>query len=380
MNWKITLADLDLGREEEEAVLGVLRSRWLTTGEVTQRFEQAFAHSVGARHALAVSNCTVGLHLAYLACGLGPGDEVIVPSLTFVATVAAVLYTGATPVFADITSDSDLTLSPESVAACITSRTRAIVPMHYGGYACNMPEILKLAEKHNLAVIEDAAHAPGSKLDGRSLGTWGRVGVFSFFSNKNLATGEGGMLVTDDDAMAGQMRLQRSHAMTSLTWDRHQGHAWSYDVTDLGYNYRIDELRSAIGLVQLEKLENNNRRRRELTGLYHRLLSQRAPQVGLPFRSHPGLTAAHLLPVVLPPQINRPAFMEKMKDFGIQTSIHYPPAHCFTYYQRLPVQASLPVTEAVAAREVTLPMHPLLSDAQVEDVTAAVSESLRLAA
>lgn len=380
MDWKITLADLDLGPEEEEAVLAVLRSRWLTSGEVTQRFEQAFAEYIGVKHAIAVANCTVGLHLACLACGIGPGDEVIVPSLTFVATAAAVLHAGATPVFADIQSDDDLTISPAHIAECITERTRAILPMHYGGYACNMPEIMQLAEAHNLVVIEDAAHAPGAALDGRNLGAWGKVGVFSFFSNKNLATGEGGMLVTEDDESARQLRLLRSHAMTSLTWDRHRGHAWSYDVVDLGYNYRMDELRAAIGLAQLGKLDRNNEKRRALTRLYHQALRQEAPQAFLPFAGHRGKSAAHIFPMLLPSATNRLEFMAQMKARGIQTSIHYPPIHSFSYYrQRLPLRHALPITEAVAAREVTLPLHPLMDEAQVIEVTTAVGESLRLA-
>jgi len=377
MTWNIALADLDLGQAEEDAVLAVLRSRWLTSGEVTRRFEEAFAGQVGARHAVAVSNATAGLHLACVVAGLQPGDEVIVPSLTFVATVAAILYAGAKPVFADIVSETDLTVSPQSIAERITARTRAIVPMHYGGYACDMDAILALAGKHGLVVIEDAAHAPGASLDGRGLGTWGRAGVFSFFSNKNLATGEGGMLVTDDDEFARRARLLGSHAMTSLTWDRHQGHAWSYDVTEVGFNYRLDEIRSAIGLVQLEKLERNNQRRRSLTGLYHRELSIEGPGLGLPFVKHRGQSAGHLMPILLPPGKDRIKFMEHMKSKGIQTSIHYPPAHGFSYYRVAVEHQSLPVTEDVAAREVTLPLHPLLSEAQVGEVVAAVRAALR---
>ncbi len=372
MTWKIALADIDLNQEEDEAVLSVLHSRWLTSGEVTRSFEEAFAEFVGAKHAIAVSNATVGLHLASLLVGLKPGDEVIVPSLTFVATVAAILYVGAKPVFADISSDADLTLSPENIAERITDRTRAIVPMHYGGYACDMNAIMSLARKYDLAIIEDAAHAPGSILEGRKLGTWGKVGVFSFFSNKNMATGEGGMLVTDDDEVAKRARLLSSHAMTSMTWDRHQGHAWSYDVVDLGYNYRLDEIRSAIGIVQLSKLNQNNQKRRLLIDLYHRQLKEEVPSVGLPFCDHRGQSAGHLLPILLPTGQDRIKFMGKMKEQGIQTSIHYPPVHLFSYYKKNILYKPLPVTEDVAAREVTLPLHPLLSEDQVRMVVSAV--------
>ncbi len=249
MNWRVALSDIDFGAEESAAVQQVLESRWLTMGAVTQQFEREFAAYVGASYAIAVTNATAALHLACLAVGLGPGDEAILPSLTFVATANAVRYTGATPVFADVTGEENLNISPWAIEACLSSRTRAILVMHYGGYACDMPAILTLARQHGLAVIEDAAHAVGSELEGRKLGTWGALGCFSFFSNKNMTTGEGGMLVTEDEQMAQEVRRLRSHGMTSLTWDRHKGHAWSYDVEGLGYNYRIDELRSALGRV-----------------------------------------------------------------------------------------------------------------------------------
>src|SRR5574341_935605 len=320
MEWRIPLSDIDFGPEEEQAVLQVVKSRWLTMGAVTQQFEQEFADYVRAKHAIAVTNATAALHLACLAAGLGPGDEVIVPSLTFVATANAVRYTGATPVFADIESEACLNISACAVEACLTPRTRAILVVHYGGYACDMPDILAIAHKHGLAVIEDAAHAIGSQLEGRMLGTWGAIGCFSFFSNKNMTTGEGGMLVTDDDDLAGKLRILRSHGMTSLTWDRHKGHAWSYDVVDLGYNYRIDEIRSALGRVQLAKLERNNARRRELTVLYHDLLQELAPEVSTPFKANRGFSACHLLPILLPKNRDRAGFMEAMKAQGIQTS------------------------------------------------------------
>jgi len=267
--WRIPLADVDLGPEEEAAVLDVLRRGWLSMGEVTAAFEAEFAALTGARHALAVTNCTAALHLAGLALGWGPGDEVIVPSLTFVATANAVRYTGATPVFADITGESDFSLSAQDAAERITPRTKAIIVVHYAGHAADMGAILALAERHGLAVVEDVAHAPGADLDGRALGTWGNIGCFSFFANKNMTTGEGGMVTTDDDELAARLRLLRSHGMTSLTWDRHKGHAWSYDVVAPGYNYRIDEVRAAIGRVQLAKVTAANsspRARRALSG------------------------------------------------------------------------------------------------------------------
>jgi dTDP-4-amino-4,6-dideoxygalactose transaminase len=295
-----------------------------------------------------------------------------------VATANAVRYTGATPVFADIAGESSLNISPDSIQAQLTPRTRAILVVHYGGYACDMPAILALAADHGLAVIEDAAHAVGSQLEGRMLGTWGQCGCYSFFSNKNMTTGEGGMLVTDDDSVAEKLRLLRSHGMTSLTLDRHKGHAWSYDVLALGYNYRIDELRSALGRVQLRKLPKNNQLRRERTAQYHETLREVCPEIGLPFTDHPGISACHLLPVLLPAGIQRQAFMAHMKAQGIQTSIHYPPVHLFSEYQGKGHSRAekLERTEALSARQVSLPLYPALSEGDVQLVVEGVRESL----
>ncbi len=378
MDWQIPLGDIDFGVEEETAVLDVLRSRWLTLGAVTQAFEQDFAESVGSRHAIAVNNATAALHLACVACGIGPGDEVIVPSLSFVATANAVRYTGATPVFADIESEDDLTISVRSIEACRSEKTRAIIVMHYGGYACDMQAITTFAKQHGLAVIEDAAHAAGSSLEGRGLGSWGQVGCYSFFSNKNMTTGEGGMLVTDEDDIADKLRNLRSHGMTSMTWDRHKGHAWSYDVTALGYNYRIDELHSALGRVQLAKLPRNNARRAQAVARYQELLAELAPTVSVPFQTYRGVSSYHIFPILLPAGGDRLAFMESMKAQRIQTSIHYPPIHTFSAFAGLDASRKVPltVTEEVASREVTLPLYPGLSDADVLTVVQAVQKAI----
>jgi dTDP-4-amino-4,6-dideoxygalactose transaminase len=376
MEWRIPLSDIDFGLEEKNAVNEVLQSKWLTMGSVTQDFERAFAAYVGANHAIAVTNATAALHLACVAAGLGPGDEAIVPSLTFVATANAVRYTGATPVFADIASEQDLNISVQAIEKGITARTRAILVMHYGGYACDLPRIIELARQHKLIVIEDAAHAIGSVLEGRKLGTWGDMGCFSFFSNKNMTTGEGGMIVTNNDAYARRLHLLRSHGMTTLTWDRHKGHASSYDVVDLGYNYRIDEIRAALGLVQLGKLPLNNERRRALTQKYRDALLQVASGITIPFEDHMGVSAAHLLPALLPGGADKSSFMTNMKAQGIQTSFHYPPIHTFTAYRQVNERVNLPITETVAEREVTLPLYPTLCDDDIKLVAQAVSNSL----
>lgn len=372
--WNVPLSDIDFDAAELQAVTDVLRSGWLSMGEVTARFEQRFAELLGLPQSIAVANGTAALHLACLALDLGPGDEVIVPALTFVATANAVLYSGARPVFADILSPDDLTIAPEAIEASITPHTRAIAVMHYGGYLCDMPAILALAERHNLAVIEDAAHAPGAQLDGQAAGTFGALGCFSFFSNKNLVTGEGGLVAARDPGLNERLRRLRSHGMTSLTWDRHRGHASSYDVVALGYNYRMDEIHAALGLVQLEKLAANNQRRRELSAAYRTVLADN-PWLELPFSQPRGLPACHLFVSLLREPALRPAFLEHLKRLGIQTSLHYPPIHRFSYYQArfsasLP---SLPQTEAAAARLVSLPLFPSMRPEQFQAVVDAIA-------
>jgi dTDP-4-amino-4,6-dideoxygalactose transaminase len=375
MDWRIPLSDIDFDDTEALAVQDVIKSRWLTMGKVTQEFESSFADYTQTKHAIAVTNATAALHLACLALGIGPGDEVIVPSLTFVATANAVRYVGATPVFADIIGPDNLNISPAAINLLITPRTRAIIVMHYAGYPCDMPAILSLAKQHGVFVIEDAAHAVGSDVNGQKLGTWGDIGCFSFFSNKNMTTGEGGMLTTDNVDLAQKLSRLRSHGMTSLTWDRHKGHAWSYDVVDLGYNYRIDEIRAALGIAQLAKVEKNNECRRHLTQLYHSELQELASRVSIPFQNHEGKTSAHIMPILLPKGTEREQFMGSMKKQGIQTSFHYPPVHTFTAYQS-DTKWNLPVTEEVASREVTLPLFPTMTAEDVDTVVSAVCASL----
>lgn len=375
MEWRVPLADVKLGIEEENAVLEVLRSGWLTMGEVTQAFEQELAAFVGARHAFAVNNATAALHLACMAVGLGAGDEVIAPSLTFVATANAVRYTGAKVVFADIESEDWLCICPQSIEQKITERTKAIMIMHYAGFACDMPAILRIAEKYKLPIIEDAAHAIGASLEGKALGTWGDVGCYSFFGNKNMTTAEGGMVVTNDDHLAERVRILRSHGMTTLTWDRFKGHASTYDVVDLGYNYRIDEIRAAIGREQLKKLPAGNARREVLVGRYRQALREQAQSLGLPFSEKRGVSSQHIFPVLLPEGVDRESFREAMKRDGIQTSFHYPPVHQFAIYRQ--DGEELWMTENVACRQVTLPLFPGMTEEQQDWVVESVVKALR---
>ena len=366
MKWRYPLSDIDLGKEEEQGVLKVLRSRWLSTGPVTERFEKAFSEYLGGGDAIAVSSGTAALHLALACLGLGEGDEVILPSLTFIATANAVLYVGANPVFADIMSEENLNISADEIEKKVTKKTKAIVVMHYGGYPCDMGAILETAKAHSLYVIEDAAHAPGAEYLGKKCGLVGDISCFSFFSNKNLVTGEGGMVVTRNKAWAGQVRRMRSHGMEALSWDKYRGRLSSYDVRGLGYNYRATEIQSALGLTQLKKLDGNNRKKGRLVEIYRKEL-QEVEEISIPFLKFEGNPSYHLFPILVTPGINRNRMMERLKGFGIQTSVHYPPVHLFSLYRNQfgYRKGTLPRTEEVSGREVTLPLHPRM---KVEDV------------
>ena len=372
--WKVPLFNTSFDTDDELAMLEAIRSGWVTMGERTLEFEDAFARFIGAEHAIAVSSGTAALHLAAIALGVGPGDEVICPSLTFVAGANSILYTGATPVFADITGDENFNVSPSDIEAKVTQRTKAISVTHYAGYPCDMEPILRTAEKHGLSVIEDCAHAPGADYKGQRCGTMGDVGCFSFFSNKNMTTAEGGMLTTNNEALAKKFRLLRSHGMTAQTLVRHRGHAFSYDVVDLGFNYRIDEIRSAIGIVQLGRLEEANKKRAALAGLYAERLSG-LEGLTVPFGSTPHRSAHHILPVLLGTGVDRSALMEHLKGSGIQSSIHYPPIHRFKYYRSKlgDSTGALPVTEDVAERELTLPLYPTMGEAAVNYVCQSIA-------
>lgn len=372
--WKVPLFDARFGPEEEEAVLRPLRNGWLTMGDEVRTFEEEFAAIIGCRHAIAVSSCTAALHLACLALNIGPGDEVICPSLTFVATANAPRLTGAVVRFCECIGETDLTMDPEHVARLVNARTRAIMVVHYAGFACDMEALIGLAAKHNLAIIEDCAHALVTTYRGKTLGRFGRIGCFSFFSNKNMTCGEGGAITTDDDELAERLRLLRSHGMTTLTLDRHRGRATSYDVLTTGLNYRLDEIHAAMLRVQLGRLPDFLKRRRELFLHYMERL-QNSP-ITLPFASRRfeneiQNTGIHILPCLLPKGLNRDRVMQGMKNLGIQTSIHYPPIHRFTAYQ---YDVALPRTEDVAQRELTLPFHPLLKD---DDVNFVVDSLLK---
>jgi dTDP-4-amino-4,6-dideoxygalactose transaminase len=373
---ELPLFDLRLAPEDVEAVAETLRSGWLTLGPRTAAFEHAFATHLGARHAIALNSCTAALHLAYLAAGVGPGDEVIVPSFTFVATANAVLYCGGTPVFAEIVSREAPSLDPEDVERRITPRTKAVAVVHFAGYPAAADRLRELCDSHGLALIEDAAHAPSATLGGRMLGTWGDAGAFSFFSNKVLSVGEGGLLCTDRDDVAKLARSLRSHAMTSGTLERHEGRAHTYDVVDVGFNYRMDEPRAALALSRMEHMEDEILRRRELTMRYRELLGA-LPGVLVPFEdAEVEASSCYVMPVMLEGEGAQARVARQMRERGIQTSVLYPSIHMFSAYRARFPDTTLPRTELASSTELTLPLFPHMTEADQDRVVSALAEAL----
>jgi dTDP-4-amino-4,6-dideoxygalactose transaminase len=373
----VPLFDLRLREEDIAAASEALRSGWLTMGPRTEAFEQAFAAQLGSRHAVAVSNGTAALHLAFLAAGVGPGDEVILPAITFVATASAVRYCGGVPVIADVIGQGDFGIDPADVESRITSRTKAVCAVHYGGYAARVEELSALCDERGLALIEDAAHAPSATTAGgsRKLGTFGLAGAFSFFSNKVLSCGEGGLVATDDDEVARLVRSLRSHALTSGTWDRHLGHATDYDVVGLGYNYRLDEPRAALLTARLDGLEDDIRARRAIVGRYRDELGG-VPGLSLPFRDEAvARSSCYVMPVVVEDPAHREPLRALLLERGVQTSVLYPAVHELTAYRAL-TPGPRPRSELVARTQVTLPLFPHLDERDQERVIAAVRDGL----
>ncbi len=372
--WAVPLFDLDYGPEEEAAVRRVIQSRWLTQGPETLAFEEEFGRYLGGQEVVMTSSGTTALHLAYLAAGLQPGDEVIVPSMTFIATVSPLLWMGVRVVFADLRSPEQPVIGPETVEPLITPRTRAVVFVSYNGLQQGLEDLYRLCEDRGLLLIEDAAHATGGlRPDGRPAGSTAHLTAFSFFANKTLPVGEGGALATPNPDFARTARLLRSHGMTSLTWDRYRQQALTYDVVALGFNYRATELAAALARVRLQKLPREVARRRERVALYRSLLREHP----LPLKpvDAPLETGSHyIFPVLLDRPEDRAPLMHFLKDRGIQTSIHYPPVHRFRLLrERYGTETlRLPHTEDFGRRELTLPLYSHMTPEQVRTVVEAL--------
>jgi dTDP-4-amino-4,6-dideoxygalactose transaminase len=368
----------NIGPEEIEEVIDTLRSDWITTGPKTRRFEEEFAAYAGAAQAIAVNSCTAAMHLALAGWGIGPGDEVITTPYTFCATANVVLHLGARPVLADV-CPGDITIDPARIEAAITPRTKAILPVHFAGQPCRMDAILDIARRHGLKVLEDAAHAAGATYRGRAVGALGDATAFSFYATKNLTTAEGGMLTTDDAALADRFRILGLHGMSRDAWKRYSAEgSWQYEVVVPGYKYNMTDIQASLGLHQLRKQPAFQARRAAVVAAYTAGLGD-LEALDLPGARPEVGHAWHLYMIRLRPgalRITRAQAVEELKRRNIGVSVHFIPLNLHPYYQRQLGWApgQFPAAEAAFEGAISLPLHSRLSDDDVADVVAAVRE------
>ena len=365
-----------IGEEEIAEVVDTLRSVWLTTGPKTHAFERAFGAYTGASHSVALNSCTAGLHLALLAAGVSEGDEVILPSLTFCATANVIVHRRATPVFAEI-DEASYTLDPASFEQRITPRTKAVIPVHHGGQVCDMHRINAIARAHGITVIEDAAHAAGAKLDDVPVGNISAFTSFSFYATKNLTTGEGGMLTTNDSAAAERIRVLALHGISADAWKRYSKEgSWYYEVLEPGFKYNMTDIQASIGLHQLAKLDRFVARREQLATRYTTAFHD-LPEVITPI-VRPGVRHAwHLYPIRVRTgrlRIDRAGFVAELANRGIGASVHFIPVHLHPFYRDTfgCRRGDLPITERVYDEFVSLPLFPSMTAAEADRVVAAV--------
>ncbi len=358
-------------------MLACLRSGWLTMGPNVQEFERRFAEYVGAEHAVAVSSGTAALHLAALAAGVAYGDEVIVPNFTFVASAAAARYCGATAILCDSRGPHDLNLDPDHVRSLISERTRAVIAVHFMGYTADVESLRGLCDEHDLRLIEDTAQGLGALTGSRAMaGTVGDLGCYSFFSKKQLSVGEGGMVVTADPNLAAKVRLLRSHGMTSVTWDRHLGYAETYDVVDIGFNYRMDEPHAALGLSRIARLDEETAIRRARVRRYRAALGGQ-DGITLPWSDDDVARSSHFaFPILLPDRHTRDRLRSRLAGMGIQTTA-YPAITELSAYRGSGNHHGLARSTDMAERHCVLPLSPVMSEGDVDTVASAVSAALK---
>ncbi len=364
-----------IGEEEINEVADSLRSGWVTTGPKVKKFESAVMDFVGCKHAIGVNSCTAGLHLALTAMGIGQGDEVILPSLTFCATANVVVHCGAKPVLVDI--DEDYNISIDAIKAAITPKTKAIMPVHYGGMSCNMQEVYEIASEHNLSVLEDGAHAIGIDYRGMMIGSddltmqeW-RKGVqsavaYSFYATKNMTTGEGGLIATSHDDLAAKMRVLSLHGMSRDAWKRYSSAgSWYYEVIEAGFKYNMTDIQAGLGLHQLKRLPGFIEKRVEYAKMYDQAFAD-IPEIVTPITHDDRIHAYHLYVIQLDNSnlsIDRGEMIEKLKEYNIGTSVHYIPVHIHPYYAKTfgYEKEDLPVTAAAYDRMLSLPLYPKMT-------------------
>jgi dTDP-4-amino-4,6-dideoxygalactose transaminase len=366
-----------IGEEEIAEVVDTLRAGWLTTGPKVKQFEENFANYVGARHAIAVNSCTAALHVSLRALDIGPDDEVIVPTMTFCSSANVVVHLGAKPILVDI--NENFHISTEAIEKAITSRTRAIMPVHYAGQACDMDEIRALADGAGIPIVEDAAHAAGAEYRGRKIGTHGRAVAFSFYATKNMTTGEGGMITTNDDQLAERMRPLVLHGMNRDAWKRYtEFGSWYYEIAEPGYKYNMTDIQAALGIHQLSRLDTFNRRRQEIARQYQQAFAEipelRLPRL-LPDRNH--IFYHYPLQIVENRlKIDRAQFIQELNAAKIGASVHFIPVHRHPYYEKEYNYQSrdFPVAERIYSGLLSIPLYPKMSDKDVADVIGTVQD------
>lgn len=366
-------------REDKKAISEAMKSRWLTGGPKTKDFEEMFAKYLGVKHAIAVNSCTAALHLSMRMLEIGPGDEVIVPVFTFAATANAPIFCGAKPVFADI-DEKTYNISLEEISEKMNPRTKAIIPVHYGGQACDMKEILEIAEDHKIHVVEDCAHSLGAEYKGRKTGSLGTLGCFSFYPTKIITTIEGGMITTDDQHLAARARILREHAMSKSALDREGDASWHYDIGDLGYNYRLNEVQAALGISQLERVDEGIARRVRVAHHYTRRLKHTG--LVLPYEAPDRSHIFHLYAVRIREKLggtSRNVLFRGLLDNQIGASVHYTPLSMMSFYKRFLNGKSemFPVAEQVYKEIISLPLYPTMSGKDVDFVTSKIEEIIR---
>ncbi len=381
-----------IGEEEKKEVLEVLESGWLTTGPKTRKFENEFSSFIGVRHSIAVNSCTAALHLALEAIGLHEGDEVIIPPMTFAATAEVVRYFNAKPVMVDILPDT-LNIDSQKIesgkgGSWSEGKAKAIIPVHFGGLPCDMDSIIDIASRHNLKVIEDAAHTLPSRYKGNMVGTIGDITCFSFYATKTITTGEGGMITTDNDEYAERVRIMSLHGISRDAWKRYTSEgSWYYEIMAPGFKYNLTDLAAAVGLAQLRKADSMYQRRKIIASLYNEAFSN-IPAIDIPFCEEKGrlddghMHSWHLYVIKLNLEtlsIDRDEFINELKNQGIGTSVHFIPLHIHPYYRDTYgyKPEDFPVAYETYKRIVSLPIYPKMTDEDVGRVVEGVTEVVR---
>lgn len=365
--------------EEDEVieVVNTLKSGWITTGPKTHEFEKAFGEYVGSKHAIALGSCTSGLHLSLVAAGIADGDEVITSPFTFAATANVIVHQRAKPIFVDI-DPRTFNIDPEKIEAAVTDKTRAILPVHYGGQPCEMDDIMSIARKYDLMVIEDAAHALGATYKGKKIGTLGHVTCFSFHATKNITTAEGGMVTTAIEELAEKIRLLSLHGMTTDAWTRYSLGSSYYEIVQPGYKYNMTDIQASLGLHQLRKLDRFQEARRKLANLFNEAFAA-MPEIVEPQQCAWVTHAWHLYPIRINSDfvdVNRDKFVEALKEENIGTSVHFIPLHTHPYYRHaFGFQlGDFPNAERIYERVISLPLYPKMNQNDAEDVVNAVKK------